>query len=140
MSNDLIESADAVGMFCRLNMNTKRDLPIRTSEMGVLIFIQKVDGEVTPTEISDFFNISKPSVTAIIKSLIRKKYLTKKQLKADKRSYYVSITSKGNALVQETFDEYFKLIELLQSEMTSTEFKQLIELIQKSNKILQERL
>jgi DNA-binding MarR family transcriptional regulator len=140
MSNELIESADAVGMFCRLNINTKRDLPIRTSEMGVLIFIQKVDGEVTPTEISDFFNISKPSVTAIIKSLIRKKYLTKKQLKADKRSYYVSITSKGNALVQETFDEYFKLIELLQSEMTSTEFKQLIDLIQKSNKILQERL
>lgn len=140
MVKDLIESADAVGMFCRLHMNTKRDLPVRTSEMGVLIFVSKHQGPVTPSEISEFFNISKPSVTVIIKALVNKKYLKKEPSRTDKRSYYLNITKKGNSLVKETFDEYFKIIELLQNEMVLQEFNQMIELIQKANKILQEGL
>jgi hypothetical protein len=36
MDNNLIISADAVGLFCRLYMNTKRDIPIGPSEMVIL--------------------------------------------------------------------------------------------------------
>jgi hypothetical protein len=41
MDNEIIISADVVAMFCRLHMNLRRDIPIRPSEMGVLIFTQK---------------------------------------------------------------------------------------------------
>ena len=35
------EAIDSIGMFCRLHMKMKNELPIRSSEMGVLIFISK---------------------------------------------------------------------------------------------------
>lgn len=136
MERKLSESADIVGMFCRLNMNTKRELPIRTSEMGVLIFITKNNESVTPLEISNFFGISKPSVSAIIKSLVKEGYLEKRPSKTDGRSYYLYITKKGKALVNKTFNEYIKIIQLLDEKMKSEDFKEMIRLIDKANGII----
>ena len=39
----MIESSKQVSLFCRLNLNTRRDLPIRSSEMGMLIYLVKTD-------------------------------------------------------------------------------------------------
>ena len=138
MESNLINSADIVGMFCRLYMNTKRDMPIRASEMGVLIFIQKQTVSVTPIMISQFFKIAKPSVTAIINVLMKKEYLTKEPALEDGRSYTLRTTEKGKNLVEITFDEYFKSMELLNEKMGEEEFTKLIELLQKANNILAE--
>jgi len=136
MDKKLIESADAVGMFCRFQMNTKKNIPVRSSEMGVLIFIKRSSLSVTPLMISEFFNISKPSVTTIIKALVKEKYIVRIPSPIDKRSYIVEITNRGNVLFTKTFDEYFKLIGLLKKEMNGDDFIQMIELIKKANKIL----
>ena len=138
MDNDLIISAEAVGLFCRLHMNTKRDIPIRPSEMGVLIFTQKQNVPVTPLMISNFFRIAKPSVTSMVNTLIKQNYLVKTPSTTDGRSYTVSATGKGKELVEVTFEEYFKTMELLKKKMGSKEFSCLIELIQKANIILSE--
>lgn len=138
MDTDLIISADTVGLFCRLHMNTKRDIPIRPSEMGVLIFTHKQNMPVTPLMISNFFKIAKPSVTSMINALMKKDYLYKEPSTTDGRSYIVSVTDKGRQLVVSTFDEYFKTMELLKNRMGSIEFSLLIKLIQKANDILSE--
>ncbi|MBU3188227.1 MarR family winged helix-turn-helix transcriptional regulator [Clostridium bowmanii] len=138
MEINIINSADAVGMFCRFQMNTKRDIPIRPSEMGVLIFTQKQSVPVTPLMISQFFKIAKPSVTSMINALVKHYYLTKKPSVIDKRSYTLEITEKGNSLVESTFVEYFKFIELLKEKMGENRFNQFIELIQIANGILDE--
>ncbi len=138
MDTNLISSADAVGLFCRLHMNTKRDIPIRPSEMGVLIFTHKQNIPVTPLMISNFFKIAKPSVTSMINALIKQDYLYKEPSTTDGRSYIVSVTDKGRQLVGSTFDEYFKTMELLKNRMGSIEFSLFIELIQKANDILSE--
>lgn len=36
-----IKGAEEVTLFCRINMNIKRELPIRASEMGMLIYLVK---------------------------------------------------------------------------------------------------
>jgi DNA-binding MarR family transcriptional regulator len=138
MIPDLVKSADAIGMFCRLHMNTKRDLPIRPSEMGVLIYIQKQSESVTPLMISQFFNIAKPSVSAMVKALIKNGYLTQSPSETDKRSYTINITEKGIGLVETTFVEYFKSVELLKEKMGVTKFNHFIELVETANKILEE--
>ncbi len=138
MKPDLVNSADAIGMFCRLHMNTKRDLPIRPSEMGVLIYTQKQSDSVTPLMISQFFNIAKPSVTAMVKALVNKGYLMHSPSETDKRSYTISLTDKGITLVETTFIEYFKTVELLKEKMGESKFNQFIELIETANKILKE--
>ena len=138
MKTDLVNSADAIGMFCRLHMNTKRDLPIRPSEMGVLIYTQKQNESVTPLMISQFFNIAKPSVSAMVKALVNKGYLLQSPSETDKRSYTISITEKGSTLVDTTFNEYLKTVELLKEKMGESKFNQFIVLIETANKILEE--
>ena len=138
MEMNIINSADAVGMFCLFQMNTKRDIPIRSSEMGALIFAQKQSVPVTPLMISQFFKIAKPSVTSMVNSLVKHEYLIKKPSLVDKRSYNLEITEKGNKLVESTFVEYFKSMELLKEKMGENKFNQFIELIQIANCILEE--
>lgn len=138
MDQSLINSADIIGMFCRLKMNGKQDLPIRSSEMGVLIFVQKQHGEVTPSMISDFFKIAKPSVTSMVTSLLEKDYLDKVQSETDKRSYALNMTRKGNELLDATFSEYYRSVNELRVRMGKESFHQFIELMQMANDILEE--
>lgn len=138
MSNDIDMSADAVAMFCRLQMNIKKDIPIRSSEMGALIFTQRYNAPITPLMLSNFFKIAKPSVTSMVNSLIKKDYLMKIPSPTDGRSYTVSITEKGTELVESTYNEYFKTMEKLKEKMGSQEFNLFIEQIKKANSILSE--
>lgn len=137
MTIDLMRSADVIGMFCRLNMKVKRDIPIRASEMGVLIYTSKQVDVVTPLMISQFFKISKPSVTSMIKPLLRLAYLEKTISMLDKRSYTLSITKKGINLVNSTIDDYYKSIDTLIEKMGINEFSNFIELLNKANEILE---
>jgi DNA-binding MarR family transcriptional regulator len=138
MDNEIIISADAIAMFCRLQMNLRRDIPIRPSEMGVLIFTQKQSDPVTPLMISNFFRIAKPSVTAMVNSLIKKDYLLKTLSLTDRRSYTVETTCKGKELVESAYTAYFRSIELLKKKMEDKEFNVFIQLVQKANNILSE--
>lgn len=138
MKEEIITSVEIVSRFCRLQMNMKRSIPIRPSEMGALIFVVKSEQQVNPLMISNFFGISKPSVTDMVNSLIKKEYLIKTPSDKDKRSYIVSVTSKGHELVDSTFKEYVKSMELLEEKMGFQEFKSFIKLLEKANDILSE--
>jgi DNA-binding MarR family transcriptional regulator len=105
--------------------------------MGVLIFTQKQLQPVTPLEISQFFNIAKPSVSAMVKSLLKQGYLIKESSVEDKRSYTLSITEKGATLVSSTFEEYLKNMTLIKEKMGASMFDQFIALIKLSNDILE---
>ncbi|MDF2947158.1 MAG: transcriptional regulator, MarR family [Bacillales bacterium] len=138
MKNEIMIGADAIAMFCRLQMNFKKDMPIRSSEMGVLIFIQKQNSDVTPLMISNFFNIAKPSVTSTLNALIKKEYIEKIPSAKDRRSYTVNLTNKGKQLVESTHKEHFKLMDILVEKMGYDDFNKFINLIQKANSILSE--
>ncbi|MFT9497490.1 MarR family winged helix-turn-helix transcriptional regulator [Anaerosolibacter sp.] len=138
MRENIIASADAVSRFCRLQMNIKKDIPIRSSEMGVLIYIEKSDVPVTPLMVSNFFGISKPSVTDMVNALLKKNYLSKTLSQTDKRSYFLSVTQKGHELVESTYSEYFRTMELLEEKMGCHEFELFIQLIGKANRVLSE--
>lgn len=138
MKENIIACEDAVTRFCRHQMNLKREIPIRASEMGALIYVQKSDVPATPLMISNFFGIAKPSVTDMINSLVKKDYLIKIPSKVDKRSYTLEVTLKGNELLETTHNEYFRTLELLEERMGDQEFELFIRLIQKANNILSE--
>lgn len=48
---EYIKGAEVVSLFCRINMNAKRSLPIRASEMGLLILIVKSAEPQSPVQI-----------------------------------------------------------------------------------------
>lgn len=135
---DLIQSAEEIGIFCRLNMNIKKDIPIRSSEMGVLIYIYKQGETTTPIMISQFFKIKKPSVTSQVNALIKQGFIEKASSLTDRRSYYLKVTYKGTLLVNSTFEEFFKLVKILKEKMGEEHFNSLIEYIKQANSILGE--
>lgn len=137
MNQDLIRSAETISMFCRLRMNVKQNIPIRSSEMGVLIFIQKQTELVTPLMISQFFRITKPSVTSMVNTLVKEGYLYKQSSSVDKRSVVLVMSDKGTDLVRSTFDDYYRSIHLLKSKMGEMRFAQFIDAMEEANSILE---
>lgn len=138
MTDYISRSADIIAMFCRLQMNGKKNIPVRSSEMGVLIFTQRQDGPVTPLMVSSFFRISKPSATAMINSLVRQEYLLKIASPTDGRSCTISLTDKGIQLVENTSGEYYRSIKRLEEKMGHQAFEQFIAFMSQANTILGE--
>ena len=138
MSDELIKGAETVSMFCRLNINIKKDLPIRSSEMGLLILICKSDKPVTPVIAADFFKVKKPMITTMVSNLLKHGYIEKIPSLDDKRSFSLNPTEKARQLVDDTYSEYMKTMELLRHKLGSIDFGKLIILLKKANSILLE--
>lgn len=137
MNDNLIKGAEAVSLFCRLNINTKRDLPVRSSEMGLLILIVKSQAPVTSIMAADFFKVSKPMIATMVAALFKKGYLKKMPSADDKRSYILRATDKAVLLVEEAYQEYFRVMELLSAKM-GKDYETLVELLDQANRALLE--
>ena len=133
MSDELEKGAETVSMFCRLNINVKKDLPIRSSEMGLVILIYKSDKPVTPVMAADFFKVKKPMITLMVSNLLKLGYIEKILKLEDKRSYSLMLTEKANLLIDDTYSEYMKTMELLRHKLGSKDFDKLITLLEKAN-------
>lgn len=135
---ELMNAAEQIALFCRLNINTKKELPIRSSEMGLLIYLSKHKPKSTPIEASRFFNVSKGMITNMVTSLVKKEYLIKEKSLEDKRSHILIPTEKALYLVDETYDEYFNVILTLQTKLGIEEFNDFISKLERINTILLE--
>lgn len=138
MKSELIKGAGTVSMFCRLNTNMKKELPIRPSEMGLLILICKSEQAVTPVMVADFLKVKKPMVTAMVASLYKHGYIEKIPSPDDKRSFYLNPTEAARHLVEDTYTEYIKTMELLWNRLGTKEFDNLMRVLEKTNTVLLE--
>jgi len=134
----MIKSSEQISLFCRLNLNTKRGLPIRSSEMGMLIYLVKTDGEKTPNAVAKFFKFTKSMATNMATSLLNNGYIEKKQSETDKRSFCLIPTNKAVHLVEDTYKEYFKMMSVLEAKMGEKDFDKLISLLETANQIILE--
>ncbi|MFP4478034.1 MAG: MarR family winged helix-turn-helix transcriptional regulator [Candidatus Izemoplasmatales bacterium] len=128
---------EEMSSFCRANMKRKQDIPIRSSEMGCLIYIVKNANRhgVLSVELSQYFNIKKSSVSAIVSSLEKKNYIQKVSSE-DKRSNPIVPTEKGKKLVQDTFNEYHKLSKKIVDELGEEETHHFIQTLKSVKEII----
>lgn len=133
-----VRGAEIISLFCRLTVNMKKDLPIRSSEMGLLIFAVKTEKPVTSVQAAHFFKVSKPMVATMVRSLVTKGYLIKKPSGDDGRSYILTPTEQAKTLVEQTYSEYYKSMQLLESGMGTKNFCQLLQSLEQANEILSE--
>lgn len=136
MGLDISASAMDVALFCRLNANRKTSVPIRFSELGILIYIANAEEPVCNVTISDFFGVSKPTVSSTVKSLIQNGFVECIPSSVDRRSYSLKATDLGMKVADYAKTEYTHDIEALSNSMGEESFEQFISLIQKANKIL----
>ena len=102
MQDIRIEAAETVSLFCRLNQRVKKELPIRSSEMGLLILLVTSEEPLSSVEAAQFFQVSKPVITAMVKSLTAKGYLGKEPRAHDRRSFLLVPEPKAVELVHTT--------------------------------------
>lgn len=134
----IYQSMDILGRFCRLKLAVKQDLPLRSSEMGVLIYLSKQTSDVTPLMVSEFLRVKKPSVTPLIQTLIKKDYVTKQRSQVDKRSYTLQVTERGFRLLEEVEADYLSSVLMLKEKLGDDQFNEWIRLTEQANTILEE--
>ena len=71
-------------------------------------------------------------------SLLNNGYIEKKQSETDKRSFCLIPTNKAVRLVDDTYEEYFKMMSVLETKMGEKDFDKLISLLETANQILLE--
>ncbi len=134
----IMEASGSISMFCRLMLNSKSNLPIRSSEMGLLILLRESKRPITPLNAAHFFKVSKPMIASMVRTLDKKGYLTKLPSPDDKRSYYLDITDNGKTLVADALDDYTKTLQVLISKMGQEKFDVMIQLMKEANTYLGE--
>ena len=136
--NNLLSDAEQISLFCRLNMNAKRDIPIRSSEMGMLIYLCKTEGDKTPRGIAEFFNVSKAMATNMVTAMAKQGYIEKHVFEKDHRRSLITPTTKARVLVETAYGEYYRTIGLLEERMGGEDFDQMLTLLNRANAILLE--
>lgn len=136
IKDSLIKEAEVVSMFCRININKKRNLPIRSSDIALLLLISKCESPITSVMAADFFKVKKPMITTVVTRLQEHGYIERVPSHHDKRSFFLSLTDKARQLINETFTEYFKTIELLRQKLGTEDYQNFITLLEKANQVL----
>ena len=134
--NCLETGAEAASLFCRMYINTKKELPVRASHMGLLILTVKSETPVTPVDAARYFKVKKPMITAMVDSLTKNGYLEKQPSPTDKRSYLLTPTAKTVRMVEETYSEYFKVMETLYNGLGEQDYQELIRLLTRANELM----
>ena len=115
----------------------EKELPVRSSEMGLLSLLVTSKEKITPKAAADFFGVSKPMIASMVKSLTLGGYIRKEAIEQDKRKYILIPEAKAVSLVEATRSEYVHTMTLLENGMGKQEFSELMRLLEKANAVLQ---
>lgn len=134
---NLIESgAETIQIFSRLWLNTKKDLPVRFSEMRLLLLLEKSKEAVTPVMAAEALGIKKQVITTMTNALEKKGYVIKNPSATDKRSHILSPTQKGMDLVKRRYAEYHRTVGRMKEELGDVDFATFIVLLERVNSTL----
>ncbi|TLG72896.1 MarR family winged helix-turn-helix transcriptional regulator [Culicoidibacter larvae] len=127
---------ETIAAFYRLYNKRNPDYPIKSSEMGMLIYFYNNIG-ATALDASKYFKITKPSVTTAIQSLEKQHLLVREQDINDKRSYKIFLSDKGHTLVEEMIESFNSYATLLYTKLGDEKAALLSSLLKEATTILE---
>jgi DNA-binding MarR family transcriptional regulator len=112
------------------------DREVSTARAGILmrLFVDDtmgIDSPLTPTELSRFQNVSKNTISSLIRGLEDQGLVTRELDQIDKRVFRLKITESGKQLVKEFVPRKAQLMNSLTSGLAPEELDQLLALLQK---------
>lgn len=135
--NQYLTANAVLSLFAKNYMELKKGLPIRPSEMGVLNIITETEGLYTPVMLAEMLGVSKPMITAHIRSLEGKGYVTKEPCSQDKRVYYIRPTVQALELVELAKVDLNGNLDRMVKELGQEGFDTLVELAEKANAVME---
>ena len=96
-------------------------------------YLKKFDGQeyVTISQLAEYLNLSKPSITEMVKRFIQLDYVRKERCSHDARVYYIFLTEKGKriARLEQIVNKDF--VRRVENSLTKDDIKSLIEILLK---------
>ncbi len=86
---------------------------------------------VSPTELSQARNVSKNTISSLLRSLEDQGLVTRAVSPTDRRSFVIQLSEKGRELVRERSPQHLAYLNELASDLTPEERQQLIALLRK---------
>jgi MarR family transcriptional regulator, 2-MHQ and catechol-resistance regulon repressor len=103
-------------------------LPLAHTETLRLISEQK---RVPMKQVADFLAITPPSATALIGHLVKSGYVSRSANKSDRRNVYLSLTKKGEMVMQQAVCDRCKVFKKLLEKITGKEQLELLNILTK---------
>lgn len=131
MKNDE-QAADLIAQFCRNQVNVKRNLPIRSSDMGVLIYLMH-HSMAKAKDVAEFFDVAGATVAEMIHRLANQGLVEIQQDLADARVKRIELSASGMKFVEETRNDYLSSIRSMKQTLGEEDFERFISFIQRIN-------
>ena len=90
----------------------------------------------TITQISDYMDLTKASVTVAINRLVEKEYIVKKQSTDDMRIFHLELTNKGKIVVDAREKALIEFSDYINSSLSKEEIIQFREIIKKITELI----
>jgi len=100
--NDSAEKLTLLELVLRVQGEFRRSLdPIRVTpfQAGVLFFLSR-HTNATMTDAADSLGVRLPTLSIVVKDLVRKRWITRRHLVENRRAVCLSLTQRGEALAQ----------------------------------------
>ena len=110
-----------------------------TSEFGVLNHLVRMGDGKTPSHLAKLFQITKPSMTAIIAKLERKQFVTVETGQADRRQKIVRITDAGREARDAGISATAPLLETITTDFPVEDLFAILPTLQKLRAYLDEK-
>ena len=119
-----------------INFKTWKGHKLRENHIKILMILD-IEGEATPSFLSNVLYVQKGSLTTLIRSLVRMNLITKVFSKENERSYKLKLTNEGKSFVAySTNDNLASFSELLDS-LSDADMKLVIRGFNALNKCLE---
>jgi DNA-binding MarR family transcriptional regulator len=98
-----------------------------------LEYMKQIDKHehITSSELAKIFDLSKPSVTEMVKKFIAIGCVYKKQCQNDGRIYYLELTERGKKIARVDEITISRLVDRIEGNLNENEIEKFIELIEK---------
>lgn len=137
----MMEKMQDVRLFSSMNVQrVSKKEKLSSQEFYLLSKIFISEELLTPRMLSDQVGISRPLLSKLIENLMEEKFLRKKEIAADRRSYCVEVTEKGKRQLEELYKQYLKPIYDLRRGLGEEEFLELTAKIRDANQKMQKYL
>jgi DNA-binding MarR family transcriptional regulator len=126
--------AFASALMAELEAQAFRDERFAELTMRQMLYLNTIIrlGHPTFSDLARQLDVTKPSVTAIVGTLIKKGYVKKVQDDEDRRSFHIILTPQGAQFDQLHASIHKRLADLLASRLDGAEVEQLTRLVEKA--------
>ena len=113
--------------FAELESEATREVELADLSMKQIVYLEMISRLEKPTfgDLAKRLSVTRPSVTSIIAKLIQKGYVQRIQSSEDRRSFYILLTEKGQALSEMHKNLHHKIAEHLSRNLSEDELHQL---------------